>query len=174
MDAVTRPTALEDHSHAASIEPHHAVHDSRTRIFEDATKRPVHLRARFILLVFLGGALGTAARYGLGFLLPVDAGIPWSILVANLTGSFLLGMLLESLIRRGPDVGLRRAIRLFVGTGFMGGFTTYSALAADTASLMGDEQVGLGLLYAAGTVLLGIAAAGIGIAVGSLTRRARP
>ncbi|WP_206680437.1 CrcB family protein [Flaviflexus huanghaiensis] len=167
-----KPGAVEDPSDApAPLHPHRAVQDSRTRIFQDATKRPIHLRARFILLVFLGGTLGTAARYGFGFLLPPVEGIPWSIFVANLAGSLLLGFLLEFLIRRGPEVGIYRSLRLFVGTGFLGGFTTYSALAADTATLMGDDRVGLGLLYATGSLLLGLVAAGIGIATGSLVSR---
>lgn len=125
--------------------------------------RPPHLRLRFLALVCVGGVLGTALREGLGLAIPNLNGIPVAILTVNLVGSFVLGLLLESLARRGPDRGGRRIVRLLLGTGVMGGFTTYSALAADTVLLFGDGRPGTALLYGLGTVLLGAAAAGFGI-----------
>jgi len=127
--------------------------------------RPVHLRPRDVALVFAGGTLGTAARASLTLAFPPVHAVPTAVLCANLTGAFLLGLLLDLLARGGPDRGHRRTIRLLIGTGFMGGFTTYSALATDTAMLMGNGSFGVGIGYALGTVILGAAATWIGIAV---------
>ena len=113
-------------------------------------------------MVFVGGAGGTAARAGIGLAVPAVAGIPLGTLGVNLLGAFLLGVLLEALARRGPDVGLRRALRLGLGTGVLGGFTTYSALAVETASL----SLAAGALYLVTTVLVGALASAAGIAVG--------
>ncbi len=119
-------------------------------------------------LVFVGGALGTAGREVLGLVLPASAGIPWAVLAANLVGAFALGLLLEALARRGPDHGIRRDVRLLLGTGFLGGFTTYSALATDTALLFGAGDGWLGAVYAIGTVVVGAGATFAGVLLGAL------
>jgi len=134
-------------------------------------RRPLHLRARSIGLVALGGTLGTALREVLALSLPAPAGtVPWTVLGINLTGSALLGLLLEVLARRGPDEGRRNDLRLLVGTGALGGFTTYSALAVDTALLAGTSPV-LALAYGLGSVVAGLAAAALGIVAGRALHR---
>lgn len=77
-----------------------------------------------VLLVAAGGALGAAVRYLL--VLRISGRFPWSILVANLAGSFLLGLLLDS---APPD------LLLFAGVGFCGALTTFSTFALDTLLL---------------------------------------
>lgn len=126
--------------------------------------RPVHLRVRFIALVAVGGTVGTAAREALSLAIPAVNGIPVAILGINVLGAFLLGLLLDALVRRGPDHGLRRNLRLLAGTGFLGGFTTYSALALDTAALVGNGAAGTAAFYAVATVLIGAGATWLGIA----------
>lgn len=136
--------------------------------------RPLHLRLPYLGLALLGGTFGTAAREGLSLALPRVGDIPWAIFTVNILGAFLLGLLLDSLARSGPDEGRRRRIRIMVGTGFMGGFTTYSTLAADTAGLLGAGAsgavgagaglAGAGLAYGLGTVLIGALATWAGIA----------
>ena len=138
--------------------------------------RPVHLRLSHLGLAFLGGTLGTAAREAVSLGLPTVGDVPWAILTVNILGAFLLGLLLDSLARSGPDEGWRQRTRILVGTGFMGGFTTYSALAADTAGLLGADprgasSPGIGLAYAAGTVLIGGLATFAGIATAAALRR---
>ncbi|MCQ9368448.1 CrcB family protein [Brevibacterium sp. 50QC2O2] len=136
--------------------------------------RPLHLRPRYLLLVFAGGTLGTAARAALSLALPASGGIPWTILAINVLGAFVLGFLLDDLNRLGPDEGWRRRVRLFGGTGFMGGFTTYSALATDSASLIGSAEPGLtaaGIFYALATILVGAAASWAGIALAGYRHR---
>ena len=116
-------------------------------------------------LVFLGGATGTLARWAVGLAVPQVARLPLGTVVVNLVGAFVLGALLEHLGGAGPDIGRRRALRLTLGTGFCGGFTTYSALAHDTDTLLRAGLVGHALAYALGTVVLGLTASALGIAV---------
>lgn len=136
--------------------------------------RPIHLRPGALLLVFAGGTLGTAGREGLSLAFPPLDGIPYAIFGINIAGALLLGLLLESLARRGPDHGGRQRLRLLLGTGVMGGFTTYSALASDTAHLVGGGSVGAGLAYGIGTVLIGAVATWAGIALAAAAHRPRP
>ena len=93
----------------------------------------------------------------------VLAALPFILIVAFAIGAFLLGLLLESLLRRGPDAGRRRDLRLLFGTGVLGGFTTYSALAADSSVLLIEGSALVGVLYAVGSVVLGVLASWGGI-----------
>ncbi|TPW76692.1 CrcB family protein [Schumannella sp. 10F1B-5-1] len=124
---------------------------------------PVHLRPASLLLVAAGGTVGTLVRELIDLALPRPDGLPVSILLINVTGALLLGALLEGLARRGPDEGARRRVRLLVGTGVLGGYTTYSALAADSAKLLLVGDALLGLLYPLATLVLGAAASAVGI-----------
>jgi CrcB protein len=121
--------------------------------------------------VVAGGSLGTLARYGLEQLLPAPGGLPLATFLINVSGAFALGWLLEHLAAAGPDAGARRAVRLTAGTGFLGGFTTYSALAVDAVFLLDAGRTASGLLYLAATLLLGFAAALCGMAAAVRTRR---
>lgn len=135
--------------------------------------RPVHLRWRFIGLVAVGGAVGTAARELLSMTIPSIGEFPIATAGINVVGALLLGMLLEALTTGGSDQGVRRNLRLLVGTGFFGGFTTYSTLATDTGVLVGHGSIGPALAYAFGTLLLGAVATWLGIALASWVRRRR-
>ncbi|MCS6552857.1 CrcB family protein [Curtobacterium flaccumfaciens pv. flaccumfaciens] len=138
-------------------------------------ERPPHLRWGFIALVALGGAIGTTVRALLAAAFPAHDGISWAILAINVVGAFCLGFLLDALARRGPDVGRRRAVRLFVGTGVLGGFTTYSTLAGDTAQLLDLGRWTAGTGYALLSVVLGLVAVVLGLWVAAATRpRTRP
>jgi CrcB protein len=116
---------------------------------------PVHLRPAVWGVVWFGGALGTGARYLLSGAVPHLLRVPVATVGINVLGAFALGVLLEALTRRGPDEGGRRLLRLLLGTGFLGGFTTYSALAMDTVSLARGGLVGHAFGYATTTVVVG-------------------
>lgn len=135
--------------------------------------RPVHLRWQYLGLVVVGGALGTAAREALTLLIPQWGPIPAGTFLINVVGAFTLGALLESLVRRGPDHGRRRALRLFVGTGILGGFTTYSSLATDTAMRLEPSRLGTALVYSVGTIVVGGLASWAGIAISAAVHRRR-
>jgi CrcB protein len=139
---------------------------------EARAHRPVHLRPGFVLVVVTGGVFGALARYGLSTVLPSPGGWPLPTLIINLAGAFLLGVLLEALVRRGPDAGRLRMIRLLAGTGFVGAFTTYSTLALETNTLLGAGRTTDALAYVAATLIGGAAAtvAGIRVAVGQHSR----
>lgn len=124
----------------------------------------IHTNPRFLLLVALGGALGTAARHLLGDGIGMAGHFPLGTCLINISGAFLLGVLLELLARRGSDLGHRRRLRLLIGTGFFGGFTTYSSLAVDTDILLRGSHLGLAATYALGTVAIGLIASIGGIA----------
>ena len=117
-------------------------------------------------LVLAGGAVGTGARYQLGLLIP-EAGfiVPLVTLAINVAGAFLLGALLEGLVLRGDDVGWRRHARLAVGTGFCGGFTTYSSLAVAVTNMAQQGHPVRSLAYGGGSIVLGALAAFAGIVV---------
>ncbi|MDQ4215316.1 CrcB family protein [Microbacterium capsulatum] len=118
---------------------------------------PIPLR---LALVMAGGVAGTAARIGLGLVLPTAAGsglgaVPWATLIANIAGAFLIGVLAARL----PGSS---AMRVLLGTGVLGGFTTYSAFAVGTVTLWHANPL-LAAAYAVGSVVLGIGAAAAGL-----------
>ena len=121
-------------------------------------------RAIDLLAVWLGGTVGTGARVVITAATPLAA-IPAATFFINLGGAFALGLLLESLTRPGPRP-YARLLRRLVGTGFLGGFTTYSALALQVVDLRHAESPGLAIGYAMGSVLLGTAAAWLGVLLG--------
>lgn len=133
--------------------------------------RPVHLRPQYIGIVFVGGAIGTGVREALSLLIPSVGGFPMAIFVINVTGAFALGIALEILLRLGPDEGRRRRLRLLVGTGFMGGYTTYSTLAVGTAQALTGGSIAVGILYGLVSIIAGAAAGFAGIAVSAEAHR---
>lgn len=106
---------------------------------------------RAVLLVALGGALGSVARYLTSVLAIRWIGVdfPWGTLAVNLVGSFLIGVVQEL----GTTAeSLSPHTRLFLATGVMGGFTTYSAFSYETARLL-DTQSWLAWLYVSVTTI---------------------
>ena len=128
---------------------------------------------RWVPLIVVGGTAGTAARAALEQAFPASpAGVSWVTLIINVTGSFLLGVLLDALARTGPDEGRRRAIRLTLGTGVLGGFTTYSTFMLETVDRLRDGHAVLAGAYLVGSIALGLAAAGAGLATSARVSRA--
>lgn len=118
---------------------------------------------RQILLVALGGALGSALRYLTALLLArhYTGSIPLATLVVNLVGCFLIGLL----------IGLcsdMTHLRLLFITGFCGGFTTFSTFTAESYSMFREGAYGLALLYISGSVLIGLLALWLGICLSRL------
>lgn len=135
--------------------------------------RPVHLRPQYLVLVFIGGGIGAVARFLISAAVPDWQGVSIATFGINVTGAFLLGLLTQALVLGGRDVGLRRTARLLVGTGMLGGYTTYSTFAVGTNGLLVAGQVWWGLGYGLATVVVGGAASWAGIAMAVRLHRGR-
>ena len=131
----------------------------------------LHRQPVALATVLLGGVLGTLARWGVSRALPARHGWPVGTLVANLVGALVLGWLLEHLARSGPDEGGRRTLRLLLGTGFCGAFTTMSSLDVETSLLASGHHAATALGYLVVSLVAGLACAALGVAVGNRTGR---
>lgn len=106
------------------------------------------------LLVALGGALGSLLRYGLGAWVQALTGpsFPYSTLLINALGSFLIGVV----IRLSLEGALSGEGRLFLAVGVLGGFTTFSTFSYETLALIQDGEVWRAFLYVFFSVFLGL------------------
>jgi len=110
-----------------------------------------------ILSIAAGGALGALARYGVSVGAGAVLGLafPWGTLIVNIAGSFLMGITIALMghIWHPPE-----AMRIFIITGFLGAFTTFSAFSLDAVTLWERGDIAQASLYTAGSVILSIAA----------------
>ncbi len=118
-----------------------------------------------VLLVFIGGGLGSAARYGLSGAVHRTLGsqFPYGTMTVNVIGCFLIGLLLSLSTDRsviGPD------LRLFLALGFLGGFTTFSSFSYETIQLFRDGQNFNALANVFSTTLICLSGTWIGSIVG--------
>jgi len=117
-----------------------------------------------IAAVALGGALGSVLRFlaGTWFLQRVGPGFPWGTFAVNVSGAFAIGVVMQLAQTR---IGLNPYARVFLATGILGGYTTFSAFAYETYLLSRDGLSLQSVWYALGSVLAGVAAAVLGIFV---------
>jgi CrcB protein len=131
------------------------------------TQRRSRAEPDVLAVIALGGVCGASARYGLARLLPTaEGGFPWATFIENVTGSFLLGLLLVLLLERFPP---SRYLRPFLATGILASFTTMSTYQLETALLLKDGHLLTGAVYGLGSLAAGLAAAYAGILAGHLT-----
>ncbi|WP_421723937.1 fluoride efflux transporter CrcB [Bauldia sp.] len=116
------------------------------------------------LLVFAGGGLGAAARHGVNIAAARALGIefPWGTLIVNVVGSLAMGLIAGWLAFR-ADAGWTQHARLLLATGFLGGFTTFSAFSLDVALLWERGAVGQAGAYVLASVLLSLASLFLGL-----------
>jgi fluoride exporter len=119
------------------------------------------LAVNAVLMVAAGGALGSVARYGLniGVTRTLGEAFPWGILLANVLGCFLMGVLGAYFMHRMPE---GETARLFLTTGFLGGFTTFSAFSFDILKLVNGGQNNAAILYVLASVGLSVLAVFVG------------
>jgi CrcB protein len=116
------------------------------------------------LLVALGGAIGSVLRYYVGqwALRLMGPAFPWGTLAVNVVGCFVIGVFAELIARR---FNASMELRLLLITGFLGGFTTFSAFSLDAISLFERGEAVAGGIYIAASVGLSMAAVISGLAV---------
>ena len=118
------------------------------------------------LLVFLGAGIGGALRHGvnLGCARYCGPSFPWGTLSVNVVGSFAMGALAAWLAFRAGE-GWSQPLRLFLATGILGGFTTFSAFSLDAVMIWERGEAGLAAAYVAASVILSIAGLLAGLAL---------
>jgi CrcB protein len=119
------------------------------------------------LIVFVGAGLGGALRHAVNVLAQraLGSGFPAGTVIVNLTGSVAMGLLAGWFLVR---PGYSQDVRLFLTTGLLGGFTTFSAFSLDTLTLIERGEWAVALLYVVGSVVLGVA--GLWLAMTLLSR----
>lgn len=112
-----------------------------------------------IAAISLGGALGTLARYAIAVEFPVaPRQIPWSTLIVNLSGSFLIGIVMFLVLRGSSN----RFLRPFVVIGVLGGFTTFSTFAVESVELVRDRPL-IAMIY----LVISVIGGALSVLVGS-------
>jgi fluoride exporter len=121
------------------------------------------------LWVALGGATGAAARYGVAQWMGGRWGwtFPWGTFAVNVTGSLAIGLVMTLLIARGADP----VYRLLLVTGFLGGYTTFSAFSFEALTLLEARRWDAAAFYVIGSVGLGLLATALGLGLGRLIVR---
>lgn len=151
-------------------EHHHAGHEHHDPfpgfpVDSDVTREidlpPPRIHTTVVAVVAAGGALGALARWAVAESIPHEATrFPWSTLLTNVAGCFLIGVVMVLVIERFPR---RPLVRPFVGTGILGGFTTFSTYAVDTRGLLAADRPVLAAAYVGGTLVAGLLAVVVGL-----------
>ena len=116
-------------------------------------------------IVALGGACGAVARYWIGWWMATrwPSPLPLGTIIVNLSGSLLLGLALTALPRLSAHP---ESLRLFIGVGFLGAYTTFSTFEYETLRLFQEGRIGSGLLNIALSLFLGLLAVWAGATIG--------
>lgn len=115
------------------------------------------------LLVAAGGAIGATLRHGAGILSVrhLPATWPWATFSVNLLGGFAMGLVAGWFALKAAEGG--QDLRLFLATGVLGGFTTFSAFSLETMNMLRSGEAGKAFAYAALSVIFSVAALGLGL-----------
>jgi CrcB protein len=159
--------------HALPIDPDLAPGDRAEPAVGRPRRRPLRqnsrLQADVLAVIAAGGMLGASARYGVERVIPTPTDqFPWATFWTNMSGSFLLGLLLALLLERFPPT---RLVRPFLATGILGAFTTMSTYQVETALLIKDGHAMTGVTYGLGSLIAGLALAYAGLVAGRLVGR---
>jgi CrcB protein len=129
----------------------------------------VRVDRRELAAIFVGGAIGALARYGVSRALPHDPGSwPWATFCVNVAGALTLGYLTTRLQERLPPTAYRRPL---LGTGLCGALTTFSTVQVELLQMLDDGRGGLAAGYAAASIAAGVLAIA---AATNVVRASRP
>jgi fluoride exporter len=120
--------------------------------------------------IAVGGGLGSVARYALSAAFPAGHGFPWAIFAVNVSGSFVLGVLMVYLLEIWPP---RRFLRPFLAVGLIGGYTTFSTYAGGVMTLLTAGAPALAAAYAVSSILAALVAVWCGVHAARLPARLR-
>jgi len=122
------------------------------------------MTARTLLLVAIGGALGSVLRYSFSWFIQQhnNGNFPWGTFLVNITGCLLIGFFVGWALKTGNS---RSEGILFLTTGFCGGFTTFSAFSLENIHLIRNNQWQQALAYTSASLVLGLLATFIGISL---------
>lgn len=115
-----------------------------------------------LVAIFIGGGLGSIFRYYLGLRLNINDHFPYGTLVANILSSFILGGLLAYSLQHPV---WKEQYKLFLMTGFCGGFSTFSTFSSETLFLMKNNQLELAFLYLSISLVLGVLSVYLGMKI---------
>jgi fluoride exporter len=118
--------------------------------------------------IAVGGGLGSVARYLLSAAFPAGSGFPWAIFAVNVSGCFLLGLLMVYLLEVWPP---RRYLRPFLAVGLLGGYTTFSTYAAGVMTLLTAHAPALADAYALTSILAALVAVWTGMKIARAAAR---
>jgi CrcB protein len=115
------------------------------------------------LIVFLGGGIGAALRHGVNVIMPrlIGTSFPYATLFENVSGSLVMGLLAGYFAFRSGETA--QTWRLFLTTGILGGYTTFSTYSLDAMLLYERGEIGTAALYVVGSVVLGIGGLAAGL-----------
>jgi len=116
-----------------------------------------------VLSVFIGGGMGSLARYALGLIFPYQKGFPWATFCANLAAAFILGIVMGWLVKQNPDAAFGNNLKCLLVTGFCGGFSTFSSFSNETLAMIKQQQWTLAAIYVALSLMLSISAVAAGL-----------
>jgi CrcB protein len=126
-------------------------------------RRPRSWDPAVLAMIAAGGVLGAEARYGMSVLIPYQPGQwPWAIWLVNISGCFLIGVLMVIMTELSSP---HRLVRPFLGVGVLGGYTTFSTSMVDVQQLALAGRSGAALGYLVGTVTAAVAGAFTGVAL---------
>jgi CrcB protein len=118
-----------------------------------------------IIAVGIGGLIGAIVRYSIGKVVFIQSGFPFATLFINLSGCYFLAWFLTITAKR---LKMNPNLRLAIGTGFTGAFTTFSTFSVETLNLIKNGQYGFALLYVLASIFGGIGLALLGAKIASL------
>jgi fluoride exporter len=154
-------TADDDSSADLSVDPD--VPGEVARAARAGVTRVLRERWDILLVIAAGGALGSLGRWAVSEAVPHAAdGVAWGTWLENVSGAFLLGLLMVLVLDYWPP---HRYVRPFLAVGVLGGYTTFSTYMLDTRGLLAAGRAAAAFGYLAGTLLSGLAAVWVGVVV---------
>jgi CrcB protein len=152
-----------DPDRPSSTEPSGPPTSTDPQAPQQASRRRAPFHPGTIAVIALGGAAGTLGRVELGRLIPTTTnGFPWPTFAANITGAFVIGLVIVLVLDR---MAPTRYVRPLIGTGFCGGLTTFSTLVVEIDLLVKAGHAAMALGYLAASLAAGMAAVWAGMAL---------